>query len=103
MKTTEKAVAAYTLSDELTDIELKLERAELLAADMADDYFRPYNNTDKDGKFAITFEHPRYEIVTEIILDYLFAIRNDLKALSELANEGAKYVRASNMVSPAVT
>lgn len=85
-----KATAAYELGDEIIDMQLNLERAELVLNIVADEYFRRLNPKEDDGRFAILYKFDRQRIFIEIIVDYLFLIRKELKALAELNAEVIK-------------
>lgn len=78
---TEKAQAAYVLSDELLHMRLRLDRAEYVMQDITEDYFGIYDNRSEDGRIKIAWEYPRYSTKSDIVTDYLHEIRVTLDEL----------------------
>lgn len=85
----EKASAAYTLSDEISDMRLQLSRADVALQEIIDTYFG-YDPTTERGKFALEYEFDRYSTFADMVCDYLFKVRRVINDLSELADEGRK-------------
>lgn len=85
---TEMAQAAYIVSDEITDMKMALERAEIVMQDINEDYFNKYDSHDKDGRVSIAWEYSRHEIKSDIVIQYLHQVRTTLETLYELGRKG---------------
>ena len=89
--TVNKPEAARRLNDEITDMQLSLERAEIIMQDVDEDYFNTlsFNPKTEEGRFRIAHEFDRNRIKSDIVTDYLFRIRKQLEELNALCKDGA--------------
>jgi len=83
----EKAQAAYTVSDEIMDMRLSLERAEYVMQDINEEYFNKLDKRKESDHAAILWEHPRYTVKSDIVVEYLYKVRVRLDALWEQAQQ----------------
>ena len=82
--------AAYELSDELSEVKDKLDKAYLILTEMSNDYFEKYNCEDKEDCSAIIFEFPKNEKFANIAFDYVYEAKNIIDKLEEKAGEALK-------------
>ena len=87
---TEQAQAAYTLSDEIMDMRMALDRAEIIMQDLTEEYFNKYDSHSEDGRTSIAWEYERYTLKSEIVSEYLYKIRAILDSLSSLGRKGSE-------------
>lgn len=85
----EKAQAAYTLSDEIFALQLKLEQAEVVLQEMTDNYFGAHERDTESGRFSILWDYHRNGIFSDIVSDCLYELRKRLESLSELERTGS--------------
>lgn len=84
-----KNQAARALSDEITAMSLKAERAGIALQEVNDEYFSKYDMKSAADRQFIAIGYDRYKIFCDIVSDYLFEIRKTLEALHELGEEAA--------------
>ena len=82
--------AAYELSDELSEVKDKLDKAYLILTEMSNDYFEKYNCEDKEDCSAIIFEFPKNEKFANIAFDYVYEAKNIIDELYERASKALK-------------
>lgn len=91
--------AVITLSDEIVEIQDKLEKVCLLTQTLLDEYFRKFNEKKEEDKLCIWWEFPRYGTYAEIIRDYIYEAKDKIDELSEIedkAYERKKIERMNN-------
>ncbi|WP_010245848.1 hypothetical protein [Acetivibrio cellulolyticus] len=62
----------------------RLEKAFVVLQELTEEYFHKYSDSSEDAKFAIVYEFSRYKTFTDIITDYVFQARKEIKELEEL-------------------
>ncbi|MGI6588037.1 MAG: hypothetical protein ACOX2N_04500 [Peptococcia bacterium] len=73
--------AAGELSDEIWDIKDNLEKACLLLQEMLEEYFEKYDKGNEEDRFCICHDYSRYGIFAEMVADYAFDAKENVKAL----------------------
>jgi hypothetical protein len=81
--------AAYELSDELLEVNDKLENAYLILTETTN-YFEKYDVNDKEDVSAIIFEFPKNERFANIAMDYVLEAKDIMDKLMERATEAQK-------------
>ncbi len=76
--------AAYILSDEIWPVCNKLEKAQLLASELMEEYFALY---EKDDDY-IVYAYDYNKLKAGIISDYLCAALKEMRALEQRAAAG---------------
>lgn len=69
----------------LLSLAISVERAEVLAQDLTDDYFT-IDVTDKEEMWKIQASHHENGIRAEIVYDYLYKMEKDINAAMELVH-----------------
>lgn len=87
MKTCTKPEAARLLIDDILDLKEQLERAELLMQDIGTDYFGRHFDFKEQQACYLSFDYNRYNVLSNIVMDYLFNLRQKLQDLESLARE----------------
>lgn len=95
-----KEWAAHTLSDELVDMSLNLEYAEIIMNDISVEYFGLFGDNDPDNANLLVMGFTRHRIKSEIVTDYLFLVRKTLQKLSDMANNFSKALHQSQQEPP---
>ena len=96
----EMAQAAYTLSDELMDIRICLEKAETALQEPTDGYFnKDYDRRTERGRFAILCDYEKQGIFCNIASDYLYKVRVVVDALKKLELAGSELVHGKKEVA----
>lgn len=81
--------AAYELSDELLEVNDKLEKAYSIITEMSN-YFESYDVKDKEDVSAIICEFPKNERFANIAFDYVYEAKNIIDELYERASKALK-------------
>lgn len=81
--------AAYELSDELLEVNDKLENAYLILTETTN-YFESYDVNDKEDVSAIICEFPKNERFANIAMDYVLEAKDIMDKLMERATEAQK-------------
>lgn len=81
--------AAYELSDELLEVNDKLEKVYSIITEMSN-YFESYDVNDKEDVSAIICEFPKNERFANIAMDYVLEAKNIMDKLMERATETQK-------------
>ena len=76
------------LADEVMNAGLSLERAEIVLQDVAERYFTGGDPDNEDDRFHILYARDRYRVKAEIVQDYLFKLRKQIKVLATLVERG---------------
>lgn len=95
------------LSDKISEVEDKLEKACLLIQGLNEEYFQKFNPEVKEDKWKIAWEFSRYAIYTDMIDDYVSAARNIIYKLRDIdeqilvAEKGMEIVESDNEIKTA--
>ena len=81
--------AAYELSDELLEVNDKLEKVYSIITEMSN-YFESYDVNDKEDVSAIIHEFPKNERFANIAMDYVLEAKDIIDKLTERATEAQK-------------
>lgn len=84
-----KGEAAYALADEITLLEILLNRIIVVFGDLQNNYL----NIKADGPI-LEYYHDSAGVRGEIVSDYLFRLSDEIKALSNLSDSGADILRS---------
>lgn len=68
----------------ISELSMKLEKAETIMQDLTDDYFGLAEDNLKDKEIFLLYEYKAYSNKANIVFDYLFGIRQDEKKAEEL-------------------
>lgn len=71
------------MDDFLLNLAISVERAEVLAQDLTDDYFA-IDVTDKEEMWKIQASHHEHAIRAEIVFDYLHKMEKEIATAQEL-------------------
>lgn len=82
--------AAYELSDELLEVNDKLEKAYLIITEMSNGYFEKFDPKDKEDGSAIILEFPKNERFANIAFDYVYEAKNIMDEILRRAAEAQK-------------
>lgn len=88
-KTVTEEAAAYVLVDDIDEMKRSLEKAELAAGELWE-YFTEYDELTEKGRNFILGDYQRFRVYTAMAMDYLYEIRQVLKALSVKAETGSE-------------
>ena len=80
-----KEQAAYVLTDEIWPALADLEVAEYLLQEIEEEYFDKLSADTEEGRFSIACGFPRNKVLTSVVRDYLFRLRQKLDELHELS------------------
>jgi len=87
----EKTTAAYCLDDEISAVQVNLDKAETVLQALTNDFFQ-LSPKDENG-IGVLWEFKRAGTFADIAQDYLFKCRGTIEQLNKLANEGSDIAR----------
>lgn len=91
--------AVKTLSDEVWEIQDKLEKSMILIQEITDEYFLKYDRDKEEDRTFMSWEFPRYRIYSEMIFDYVHAAKSKVDELKQIeidAHERENYISDSD-------
>lgn len=77
--------ASYKLSDEISEIKDRLDKAYVLLSKLTDDYFEKFNIEGKKDESGIAYEFSKNATLAEIIFDYVNSARDSIDKLDARA------------------
>lgn len=77
----DKATAIRALDDEITEIEIAVQKANFIIQDVTEDFFDRYVDDPEKNESNILWEFSRASTKANIAQDYLFKIQQELEKL----------------------
>lgn len=79
--------AKIELSDEISELGQKINRAQLLIGDVTDRYFNEYDSSKKEDVWKILYEFNRYREFSGMVLDYIAESSKLIDGLTDISSK----------------